>query len=94
MIVERIRKIAPAFFVVGVKLNANDYVQKNVIEKGTSALEHARIIASWGLIDFLEVSGGDYENPGMYNSWDPLHCSYSSGRFHGKTVRYSSASTV
>ena len=64
VIVSRIRDIAPANFVLGVKLSATDYAQDNNVAQDTTALEHARAIANWGLVDFLEISGGDYENPG------------------------------
>lgn len=28
------------------------------------ALHYVRDIVGWGLFDFLEISGGDYESPG------------------------------
>ncbi|KAG9126424.1 hypothetical protein FRC07_003484 [Ceratobasidium sp. 392] len=51
----------PSTFVVGVKLNAGDYAKDRLDE--TQALLHVRSIAEWGNVDFLEISGGDYESP-------------------------------
>jgi hypothetical protein len=63
-----------------VKINSADYLDKtakyDTVETKsdqypspdgkpiTQALEHVRTIALWGHIDFIEISGGDYENPG------------------------------
>ena len=60
----------PRDFVIGVKLNAADYVAHSSTgeqpsEPHNEALKHACEIARWGLLDFIEVSGGDYEDPGM-----------------------------
>ncbi|KZP24983.1 FMN-linked oxidoreductase [Athelia psychrophila] len=78
-IVVSIREIVPPDFIVGIKLNASDYVdgaakssklpespQSTPGEKEDQearALSHIRTLASWHSIDFIEVSGGDYENP-------------------------------
>jgi hypothetical protein len=75
--------MVPVDFVLGVKVNASDYVdtsldaanilgddrmriesQKTVQE--LRALEHVRTMASWQMIDFIEISGGDYETPGTF----------------------------
>ncbi|TFY62967.1 hypothetical protein EVJ58_g3530 [Rhodofomes roseus] len=57
----------PRDFILGIKLNAADYVDRQNAGHSTSqpneALEHVREIAEWGLLDFIEVSGGDYEDP-------------------------------
>jgi hypothetical protein len=34
-------------------------------EQEADALDHVRTMASWHCVDFIEVSGGDYETPGM-----------------------------
>lgn len=63
-----------------MKINSADYLDRTteddtVEPKGrqypspgrktiTRALEHVRTISLWGNIDFIEISGGDYENPG------------------------------
>ncbi|KAK7039699.1 Nadph dehydrogenase [Favolaschia claudopus] len=51
------RAAVPDDFVLGLKINSADY------EGESRALEHIRIIAEWGLVDFIEISGGDYEKP-------------------------------
>lgn len=59
----------PQDFVVGVKMNAADYVDSGagVVASEDFALDHLKEIASWGLVDFIEVSGGDYDSPGKYS---------------------------
>lgn len=37
-------------------------------EQEIRALEHIRTLANWHAIDFMEVSGGDYENPGKIDA--------------------------
>jgi 2,4-dienoyl-CoA reductase-like NADH-dependent reductase (Old Yellow Enzyme family) len=75
-IVTSIREILPPDFVVGIKLNAGDYVDSTrdglqgneavaADKQRQHALDHVRQLVSWGTIDFIEISGGDYENPGM-----------------------------
>ncbi|OJT15349.1 NADPH dehydrogenase [Trametes pubescens] len=56
-------KIIPAHFVVAVKLNSADYTVDSTEPQESRALDHVREIGSWGLVDFIEVSGGDYEDP-------------------------------
>ena len=77
-IVSAIREpgVVPANFAVGVKLNAADYVHSGTEERDDLAdeqrvLGHLREIASWQTVDFIEVSGGNYENPGKLN---PMPC--------------------
>jgi 2,4-dienoyl-CoA reductase-like NADH-dependent reductase (Old Yellow Enzyme family) len=48
---------------LALKLNAADYVQGGMTE--AQSLEHLTEIAQWQLFDIIEVSGGDYENPGQ-----------------------------
>ena len=57
----------PPTFMVGVKLNSGDYVHGGFSEE--HGLEHVRAISSWNKIDFIEVSGGDYEDPRMLCSF-------------------------
>jgi 2,4-dienoyl-CoA reductase-like NADH-dependent reductase (Old Yellow Enzyme family) len=71
-VVVAIRSIVPSNFVLGIKINAADYVTTEFDDQNPAlhdALHHIRIIASWGLIDFIEISGGDYENPGTILSF-------------------------
>ncbi|KAJ3539614.1 hypothetical protein NM688_g6339 [Phlebia brevispora] len=72
--------VVPPDFVVGVKLNAADYIDGSspASAEGTAksdntddeqrVLSHVREIASWKMVDFIEVSGGSYENPKFVNS--------------------------
>ncbi|KAA1472477.1 FMN-linked oxidoreductase [Dentipellis sp. KUC8613] len=70
-IVTSIRAIVPSKFVVGVKVSSADYVgagSGQVSEAAAKdaekrALDHVVEIARWGLVDFIEISGGDYQNP-------------------------------
>lgn len=59
--------VVPKDFVLGVKLNAADYVLcANSSEENDEdrVLRHVKDIATWDIVDFIEVSGGTYENPG------------------------------
>ncbi|KAF8842883.1 FMN-linked oxidoreductase [Paxillus ammoniavirescens] len=69
-IVDGIRDVVPKDFVVGIKINSADYVgsggrplDETVLKETQHALGHIRSIAQWGTIDFIEISGGDYESP-------------------------------
>lgn len=71
-IVDGIRASVPPCFVVGIKLNASDYIgvssnncNPTSHPEETRALQHVLDIAGWGTVDFIDISGGDYENPGM-----------------------------
>jgi len=84
-IVLSIRSIVPKEFIVGIKINAGDYVDSDVDKdmrfteisgqakdkQEELALDHVRTIGNWGGVDFIEISGGDYENPGE-QFLDPL----------------------
>ncbi|GAA5909848.1 uncharacterized protein JCM6883_003114 [Sporobolomyces salmoneus] len=48
-------------FVLGVKLNASDYIKGGLTED--DALENVKWIAQHGGFDFIEISGGSYEAP-------------------------------
>ncbi|KAI0764509.1 FMN-linked oxidoreductase [Trametes elegans] len=62
--------VVPDDFVVGVKLNSADYARDNASLLENRALDHVREIGAWGLVDFIEVSGGDYEDPQFADSTD------------------------
>ncbi|KAJ6615132.1 hypothetical protein B0H10DRAFT_1801780 [Mycena sp. CBHHK59/15] len=62
-IVSQIRATVPSDFVLGVKFNAADYADDLVAATESPALDHVRSIAGWGSVDFIEISGGDYEKP-------------------------------
>ena len=61
-----IRSSVPSNFIVGIKLNASDYVSGDHGE--AESVIHLREIAQWNWkdagVDFIEISGGDYEKPG------------------------------
>lgn len=69
--------IVPDDFVLGIKLNAADYVSTDAaagedtsssdIADEERVLGHVRAIASWKMVDFIEVSGGTYEDPSAYS---------------------------
>ena len=71
-----IRAVVPSYFVLGVKINSADYVDagsssaSGQVDLGTEgrAVGHVAEIASWGMVDFIEISGGDYENPGTHST--------------------------
>ncbi|KAI6043903.1 hypothetical protein EDC04DRAFT_2562065 [Pisolithus marmoratus] len=72
-IVEAIRTVTRRDFVVGVKINSADYIQASerpsdarIQAETNRVLDHVRAIAHWGMIDFIEISGGDYESPGKH----------------------------
>ncbi|MCF6443963.1 NADH:flavin oxidoreductase/NADH oxidase family protein [Nereida sp. MMG025] len=61
-IVSRIRATCPAPFIVGVKLNSADF------QKGGFSQDDSAQVAAWleaEGADFIEVSGGNYEQPRM-----------------------------
>ena len=66
-ITAEVRRNVPKDFVVGIKLNSADFVDRQAITTSDEkALRHVRDIVSWGLIDFMEITGGDYESPGPW----------------------------
>ncbi|KAL0579247.1 hypothetical protein V5O48_002751 [Marasmius crinis-equi] len=68
-ITTEIRKTASPNFVLGLKLNTTDYsTVESTSAQEDRALGHLLTIASWGTIDFVELSGGDYENPDFLSS--------------------------
>lgn len=60
-IVRDVRKKVPSDFIIGVKLNSADYVQGGLTEQ--DALQNVKWLAEDGSADFVEISGGNYENP-------------------------------
>nr|VWO97607.1 Interferon-induced GTP-binding protein Mx [Ganoderma boninense] len=96
-IVEAIRApgVVPDDFVIGVKLNAADYARDTSELQESRALEHVREIGTWGLVDTIQVSGGDYEDPRTYNilslEWGGLTVM---AEFIDTTLEYKSARQV
>ncbi|KAI0543235.1 NADH:flavin oxidoreductase/NADH oxidase [Xylaria digitata] len=60
-IIEAIRDSVPKSFCIGIKLNSADHQSPEEFE---SCLEQITLVAAAG-VDFLEISGGTYENPTM-----------------------------
>ncbi|KAK0546098.1 hypothetical protein OC845_004757, partial [Tilletia horrida] len=60
-IVDAVRQRVGPDFVIGVKLNSSDYLAGGLTEE--DALENVRMLAAHGGVDFVEISGGNYENP-------------------------------
>jgi len=68
--VTSIREVLPRPFVLGVKLNSSDYVGSGSTpdpraeeEAEDRVIAHLVQVARWDMLDFIEISGGDYENP-------------------------------
>ncbi|KAF9448047.1 FMN-linked oxidoreductase [Macrolepiota fuliginosa MF-IS2] len=80
-IIDRIRAIVEPRFIIGVKLNASDYLTDAPINgcdpplcpEETRALQHVLCLARWGKVDFIDISGGDYENPEFMMSETTKH---------------------
>ncbi|GAC92717.1 potential NADH-dependent flavin oxidoreductase [Pseudozyma hubeiensis SY62] len=60
-IVDLVREKVKDDFIIGVKLNSSDYVQGGLTEE--DALLNVKWLAETGKVDFVEISGGNYENP-------------------------------
>lgn len=58
-ILQAVRKVVPKEFCVGIKLNSVDHQSQKELDE---CIEQLEVIVAAG-IDFLEVSGGTYENP-------------------------------
>ncbi|KAF2013506.1 FMN-linked oxidoreductase [Aaosphaeria arxii CBS 175.79] len=66
-VIRAVRKLVPASFTVGIKFNSADVSGAENLEE---SLEQVGLIAK-EQIDFLEISGGSYENPRMAAGDDP-----------------------
>ena len=62
-IIERIRALNGLSFVIGVKLNSTDYEVYYSLEETKTFLRRLAKI-----VDFIEISGGDYDSPGELTS--------------------------
>ncbi|KAK8085009.1 hypothetical protein PG997_006280 [Apiospora hydei] len=60
-IIQAMRAAVPSGFCIGIKLNSADHQSPEELK---ACLEQLRLIAEAG-VDFVEVSGGTYENPLM-----------------------------
>ncbi|KAG7094954.1 hypothetical protein E1B28_005755 [Marasmius oreades] len=94
-IISGIRKMAPSGFILGLKLNTSDYSvigEKSVQEE--RVLEHLLTLASWGTIDFIEISGGDYDNPEFMQSASTSPRQVFFANFSSKAVRALSSAQI
>ncbi|KAF9049292.1 FMN-linked oxidoreductase [Hymenopellis radicata] len=66
-IVAGIRRSLPSAFILGIKFST----ENTSSSEESRALDYIRSIASWGLLDFIEISGGDYSNPEFMASMPP-----------------------
>ncbi|KAN0066040.1 hypothetical protein ACQY0O_000133 [Thecaphora frezii] len=60
-IIDEVRAKVEETFLLGVKLNSSDYVHGGLTED--DALRNVAWLAEHGGVDFVEISGGNYENP-------------------------------
>jgi 2,4-dienoyl-CoA reductase-like NADH-dependent reductase (Old Yellow Enzyme family) len=60
-IIKAIRAVVPKTFTVGIKLNSADVARASDMEELMQQIEYLKATG----IDFLEISGGSYENPRM-----------------------------
>ncbi|KUJ06921.1 FMN-linked oxidoreductase [Mollisia scopiformis] len=69
-LVTEIREEHPAPFCLSVKLNSGDYMAKGGLSQD-EALEQVRWLVSCGMVDFVEISGGNAEQKksGLHNSF-------------------------
>ncbi|KAG9034008.1 hypothetical protein FRB95_013983 [Tulasnella sp. JGI-2019a] len=74
-IIRGIRSVVPPSFVIGVKINAADYVNGGLSED--KALAHVKGIADWEMTDFIEISGGDYEKSEFGERANPRQAFFS-----------------
>jgi 2,4-dienoyl-CoA reductase-like NADH-dependent reductase (Old Yellow Enzyme family) len=63
-IIEQTREATGPGFVLGIKLNSKDHTDGRFTV--VQAREHILRLAAVS-IDFIEISGGDYENPGSHS---------------------------
>lgn len=59
-LVEEIRELCPPPFALGVKLNSSDYMAEGGLQQD-EALEQVRWLVTCGMVDFVEISGGNAE---------------------------------
>ena len=69
-LVTDIREEHPIPFCLGVKLNSGDYMEEGGLSQD-EALEQVRWLVTCGMVDFVEISGGNAEqrNSGLHNSF-------------------------
>ncbi len=82
-IVRRTREACGKSFCIAIKLNSADFAEGALSED--EALEHVAYLSKCGLVDYLEISGGNGEG-----NTSPLHSSMAKTNMHSKeTIRKS-----
>ncbi|KAF7336176.1 Nadph dehydrogenase [Mycena venus] len=90
-IVTETRAAVPSNFILGLKINSADYAESCTPGDASASpvLDHILTIASWGSVDFIEISGGDYEkpdfmmnNPGSVSSRQALFADFAHRALH------------
>lgn len=64
-IINEIRKICGDSFCIGLKLNSGDYVRGGM--SMDDALQNYKEIAHSASVDFVEISGGNYDSMAFLN---------------------------
>ncbi|GAW11280.1 hypothetical protein ANO14919_006230 [Xylariales sp. No.14919] len=67
-ILQAVREVVPASFCVGIKLNSVDHQS---VDELRECVEQLRLIVAAG-VDFLEISGGTFEDPKMMPNADQM----------------------
>lgn len=70
-LVREVRAMCPAPYCLSVKLNSGDYMEGSEGLQQEEALEQVRWLVTCGMVDFVEISGGNAEqkNSGLHNSF-------------------------
>lgn len=76
-IVRRVREACGERFCIAVKLNSADFAEGGLTEE--EALDHVEVLSRCGLVDYLEISGGNGEG-----ATSPLHSSMAKTEVHSK----------
>lgn len=70
-LVTEVREILPPPYCLAVKLNSADYMEAGVGLTQEEGLEQVRWLVTCGMVDFVEISGGNAEqkSSGLHNSF-------------------------
>ncbi|KAH8828702.1 hypothetical protein DL96DRAFT_1554404 [Flagelloscypha sp. PMI_526] len=93
-----IRAATPSSFVLGIKLNASDYItakdsaeEEEIELQQARAREHISAIASWEMFDFIEVSGGDYQRIEFMSNRQATFAALSESVLNTLTTQFASS---
>jgi 2,4-dienoyl-CoA reductase-like NADH-dependent reductase (Old Yellow Enzyme family) len=70
-ILDGIKEVVPDDFVLGIKINSADYFNSQMSSDEADneekrITEHITSTVKWGVLDFIEISGGNYESPSKF----------------------------